>query len=125
MAHTIEITRLAGDGSDDADYTVGGSCSSSCEVWRPCEKAWHRHPKNEYGELIEWSTKAVPQEHQFIDGEWMVPSGDCAVQYAYDLGFELEVITELGRYELDLDWDGDGWLADIGDRVDAVPAVIG
>jgi len=115
MSHTITVTRLAGDQYDDAEYEVGGECDYSCEVWTPCEKAWHRHPKNEYGEQIEWSTKRAPVEHQFIDGEWMVYSGRCGVLYDSDLNLRAEDITELGTYVLNVTWE-DGWFTTIGAR---------
>ena len=117
MSHTITVTRLAGDEWDDAEYTTAGTCDRACEVWFPCEKAWHRHPKNEYGEQFEWSTKRVPHEHQFINGEWSVASGKCALHYAYGLGLDAEAVTEVGTYHLDIEWDGDYWLTDIGEPV--------
>jgi len=113
MSHTITITRIAGDEWDDADYTTGGTCDSNCAVWSPCEKTWHRHPKNEYGEQIEWSTNRVPHEHQFIDGEWMVASGECALHYAYELGLDAENCIKPGTYPLEIEWDGDNWLTNI------------
>jgi hypothetical protein len=109
MSHTITITRVAGDQWDDADYTIAGDCDWRCEVWTPCEKAWHRHPKNEYGELIEWSTKSVPIEHQFIDNEWMVPSGRCALRVAGTLNEAADDVSEPGTYDVEVHWDDCWW----------------
>ena len=111
MAHTITITRVAGDQWDDADYTIDGECDYRCEVWTPCEKDWHRHPKNEWAEIDEWSTKSVPIEHQFIDNEWMVASGRCALRVAGTLNLEADEQTETGIYAVEVHWDDDWWFS--------------
>ena len=114
MSHTITVTELPNDQSDDVVYSISGTHDPLCEVWRPCSKDWHRHPKD--ADMIddEWSTKRAGL-HQFIDGEWMVPSEGCGFRYALaDMGAEFdEQVTRggLGDYDVEIEWDGDGWSA--------------
>lgn len=123
MAHTISVTRIVDDPNaetEEPEYTIEGSCDSRCQAYRECLKDWHRHPSEEYGHREgEWSTKRVPEVHTFISGTWMTPDG-CGLQYAWEDDNPDFQMTELGVYDVDVDWDGDYWLARLTLRVPEV-----
>ena len=112
MAHTITVTRLPDETTDDVEYTIGGTHDYRCEAWHECLKSWHRHPTSgaDYGD--EWATKRVPEVHQWIEGMWMVPN---KTRCGLDLSFEYDnpefQMTALGTYDVDVEWDGDYWTA--------------
>ena len=116
MSHTVTITRLPDETSDDVEYTVGGEHDSTCEAWWECQSINHRHPKNENYDLYEWSTKRTPEEHRFIDGMWMVQAG-CGFDTALaDNGAEIDqrfIRAGLGTFELLIEFD-DWWDARVG-----------
>lgn len=111
MSHLLLVTRLPDEEHDDYEYTVTGEHDSSCQTWHSCLKDWHRHPKNEYGEQDEWSTKRVPEVHQFIENEWMVkiPNG-CGLRECDDI---TDQIDRLGVYRARVNYDGDWWWAEL------------
>jgi hypothetical protein len=110
MAHTITITRLPDEHNDDADYEVAGACDNSCTVWRECEA---KHPRATEGEESSGKATWHGVEHMAILGiGWcVIDESDCGLNYAYGLGLEAAAVTEIGTYALDIDWDGDGWVA--------------
>jgi hypothetical protein len=120
MSHTITITRLPGDEGDDADYEIGGDCEPGCLVWKECKRAACKRMNNIYPPFDERYRHGV--EHQFIEGEWMVETNMCGLQYAYDLALEAADIPELGTYKLVVDWDGDHWLASIAAELTKEPS---
>lgn len=112
MSHTVTVTRLPDETSDDVEYTIGGEHDYSCQTFRDCRKDWHRHPKNE-SELIEtWSTKRVPEEHEWVEGEWMVRESEgCGFDYAFASDNPEWQMLALGTYDVRVSWDGDWWIA--------------
>ena len=119
MSHTVTVTRLPNEESDDVLYELGGDHDRCCISYVECQKEWHRHPNYpyEYGN-DEWSTKRVPEVHHFIDGGWMVPDGGCGFHHAQadcgDFEPELTALVEeygLGTYGVEVEWDGDWWHA--------------
>lgn len=104
MSHLLIVTRLPDDEHDDYGYIVTGEHDIHCETWRSCLKDWHRHPQNDYGQYgyDEWSTKRVPEVHQFIENEWMVkiPNG-CGLRECDDL---TEEIDRLGVYRVHVEY---------------------
>ena len=115
MSHTITVTRLPDETSDDVEYTIGGTHDRSCSVWGECEE---RHPRATLDELQDGEAIWHDAEHLLVSGVgWCVLTTECGLDYAYDLGLEVEALTGLGTYELDADWTGDGWDALIGEPV--------
>lgn len=115
MSHTVTITKLPDENDDDYGYEFGGTHDANCEFYRECTKAWHRHPKNDEGFEDGWSTKRVTQEHQWLDGLWMVPE-DQNVRCALDFVFEGYTPSEyfagmqIGEtHDVECRWDGEGW----------------
>lgn len=116
MSHTITITRLPDDERDDAEYTIGGSCDQWCTVWRECDE---KHPAPTDDEIASGEATWHGVEHMSIlDIGWSVQTTECGLDYAYDLGLEADRVEALGAYVLDVEWDGDGWQACIGDPVE-------
>lgn len=123
--HIITVTGIPTDESDDYDWRLDPESAHGigCEVWRECPKAWHRHPKNEWGEMdTEWSTKRVPIEHQWIEGEWMVPTNECGFSHVHDFSDVREALAqheaEVGsRWHIALEWEDD-WFATLLKRVE-------
>ena len=112
MSHTIEITRLADETSDDVEYEISGTCDQSCKVWRGCGRKACQRMNPDYAPFDERHRHGV--EHQQIDGEWMVETNECALQFAYDLASNAGDAPACGVYSLHVDWNGDAWLTEVG-----------
>lgn len=115
MSHTITITRLPDEESDDYEYEIGGEHDHRCESYRECAKAWHRHPKNADIVGDEWGNERVG-EHRYIEGMWMVfDDKHCGIDWSFeaDEPYGLHDIRALGTYPIEADWDGDWWTATI------------
>ena len=111
MSHTVTITRLPDEQSDDVEYTIGGEHDAHCETYRECDKAWHRHPKNADIVGDEWGNDRVG-EHRYIEGMWMThePNG-CGLNYAFEEYTDDDLIEAgLGTHDVTVTWDGDWWI---------------
>lgn len=111
MSHTITITRLPDEQHDDAEYEIGGTCDEWCTVWDECAES---HP------AAAWTTYDTAVfhgvEHRDILGVgWCVRTTQCGLDYTHELGLEAEQAEAGGTYALDIEWDGDGWIAYLGD----------
>jgi hypothetical protein len=56
-------------------------------------------------------------EHRYIENEWMIETNECGLHYAYDLALNAGDAPDVGVYSLHVDWDGDSWLAEVGNLV--------
>ena len=112
MSHTITITRLPDDQHDDAEFEIGGTCDNQCTVWRECDQVHYVATEAEIdrGEAV-WH--GVWHRNIFGVG-WCVETTECGLDYAYELGLEAASAESTGTYLLDIEWDGDGWVAIIG-----------
>lgn len=119
MSHTITVTKLADDDSDDYGWTLNGTHDQNCEAWWECDKAWHRHPLDNSNVGDEWGNKRVG-EHMYIDGLWCVQRG-CGYTYAdhgdmeYDLAARNPKIGD--EFELIFEWD-EAWYITLGPQVE-------
>lgn len=123
MSHTVTVTRIIDDpnpevDADDAEYTIGGEHDQYCTAYQECMKAWHRHPKSDEIVGDEWGNARIGC-HAWIDGCWMLPMKN---RCGFDISFEYEnpqfQMTELGVYDVTVEWDGDWWLAALTLRTD-------
>lgn len=109
MTHTITVTKVPDEFDDDYEYVIGGECDSHCAAYTPCEKDWHRHPRNEDHLTETWSTKRVPVEHTWINGEWMIfDTKRCGADYAREeegTPDSLYRVPGPGTYPIEVDWD--------------------
>lgn len=110
MSHTITITRLPDEHFDDVEYTIGGDHDYQCEFYKPCEKAWHRHPKS--NEIVgdEWGNSRIGY-HAYLEDQWMVPDNGCAMQFTYCLNEHVRDFGQIGTFALDLVWEDYEWCA--------------
>jgi hypothetical protein len=115
MSHTVTITALPNEDTDDYKYSISGTHDGSCEAFHECWKGWHRHPQNDYGQYgyDEWSTKRVPQVHYYMDGSWCVPQPQgCGFDYSFEYQSIDEMLPEnpgLGTYAVEVHWDDNFW----------------
>lgn len=124
MSHTVTVTRLPDETSDDTEYEFGGTHDGNCETYIACNKDWHRHPDiSRYGD-DEWGTKRAGP-HMRIDGSWMVENlGGCALRYVFESeppGEVLEGIAVGETRHVDLDWDGDDWHLEVHESTPTRP----
>lgn len=111
MSHKIVVTELPNETRDDPEFTIQGDHDFECETWRPCTKDWHRHPRNLWSEMEDWSTKRVPEYHQWLDGEWCVrDEHGCGVREAFARENYDDEFDRLGTYWVKPEWDGTWWL---------------
>ena len=119
MSHTITITRLPDETSDDVEYTVGGTCEPGCRIWRECKRKACRALSADFDVPTERTRHGV--EHQLIGGVgWAVETNTCGVTYAYYLTLDAEREGKLGTFPLEISWDGDFWDAFIDSSNPAV-----
>lgn len=107
MTHTMIVTRVPDDESDDVEYEIEGPHDSTCETWMPCEiqvtritvwAGWwpvpgHPRPsrarmgRSRSGRCTHEATDddegegeytAHGELHKQIDDRWMVLTDDCA-----------------------------------------------
>lgn len=113
MAHTVTITRLPDEGSDDYEYEFGGTHGSDCEVYNPCKRKacqamdpWHtagdervRHGRH----------------HFHRDGEWLVESTECALRFVFEQYGDIETFDglDLGTYLVCVRWEDDLWWMEV------------
>lgn len=132
MSHTITVTRITNDPSpevdtDDPEYVIEGEHDHRCMAYGPCEKGWHRHPKNDEGQYgyDEWSTKRIREHHAWIEGEWMVPlKNRCGLDLSFEHDNPEFQMTSPGVYDVEVEWDGEWWIASLALRP-AVPETAG
>jgi|GEM_PF-5058286 len=115
MSHTVTITKLPDEASDDTEFEFGGTHDANCEFYFECRKDWHRHPKSPEDFEDGWSTKRAPEMHMYLDGLWMVPV-DQDIRCALSLVFEgwsvedsLSGIALGETRDVSCVWDGEGW----------------
>jgi hypothetical protein len=82
-AHTVTVTQLDNthidglaeeDYVDEVKYTIEHCPGGNCTVWWECAKDEYRN--HEHDDCDEYD--AHGEEHQCIDGMWMIESKDCA-----------------------------------------------
>ena len=93
MTHTVTITRLPDDDSDDYEYTFGGTHGSDCEVLVPCRL----------------------QRCQCREGEWSVSSDICALGYVFEFVTESETFEGIpvGTYPVRIEWEDGRWWMEV------------
>lgn len=113
MPHTVTLTRLPDEDSDDFEYEWGGSHGSDCQVLMPCRLKRCEGLKRDYDYGHERLAHGV--EHEYRDGDWLVLSDICALRYVFEYVTEWETFDgiPLGTYPVFIDWDGDDWHAEV------------
>lgn len=107
--HTLTVTKLADDESDDVEYTV--TCPTpkppTCDVWWECRPCLHKATEDEQDEGV---YTAHGREHQDLDGMWMTRSESCALHvtdFGRESAGEAAVTLGIGVHQVDVDYWGD------------------
>jgi len=121
-AHVLHVTRVPDDVSDDFEWTVECPGGSGCRVWFTCDVKDCAIPSpydREDGDPEDGMDFVARHgvEHQYIEGDWMTESGQCAAQGTdvSDAVFEIARDRGLGDWPVEVDYEGDGtwWLNDL------------
>lgn len=108
MAHTITITRLPDEDSDDYEYEFGGEHDHTCMVGEACgRKACQVMDPDRGTERTRHG-----REHWYADGTWWVErTRGCALDHVFELEYPDAKLAQagLGTYPVEIDWDGDQW----------------
>lgn len=112
MSHTVTITKLPDEESDDYEYTFGGTHGPDCEVYVECERkaCQAMNPDREpYDERFRHGKR-----HFHRDGDWLVESDICALGYVFEYTGDIETFEEagvtLGTYPVRVEWEDTWWL---------------
>lgn len=109
MSHTITVTRIIDDPNpevetDDPEYEIGGSHDHSCGVWYPCKVE---------GCTADDEGEFHGEEHIMVGGidDLCTLGAGCGLAFTFEYENPEFQMTELGVYDVEVDWDGDHWLA--------------
>jgi hypothetical protein len=111
MSHTVTITRLPDEQSDDYEFEFGGTHGGDCAVLMPCKRKACQAMKPDYGD----ERSRHGKEHTFRDGDWLVESDQCALRYVFEqIGTNetFEGLT-LGTYPVRIEWEDDTWWLEV------------
>ena len=109
MSHTVTITSLPDDTTDDYGYEFGGTHGSDCITLDVCQRkaCQAMNPNHEPGdERIRHG-----KYHLYRDGDWWVESDICALRYVFEHYSDNEYFDgfDLGTYSIHIDWEDDRW----------------
>lgn len=113
MSHTVTLTRLPDEESDDYEYSFSGTHGRDCQVFRRCGRAACQrmdpfaHPGDE--------RVRHGKEHFHRDGEWLVESDDCGLRFAFESRGDEETFDgiPLGTYPVIVCWEDDDWWVEV------------
>lgn len=108
MSHTVTITRLPNEESDDYEYTFGGGHDHRCEVYVECRRKACHAMNPDYGD----ERVRHGKRHFHRDGYWVAESDQCALRYVFE-GRSPEETFEglaLGTYPVSIEWEDSWWL---------------
>lgn len=111
MSHTVTITRLPDEESDDYEYTFGGTHGNDCMVGNRCER-WACQTMNPDYET-ERTRHGVTHWWNSDNREWIVhDTTDCALGYVFEYIGEIETFEGLGldTYPVRIEWEDTWWL---------------
>lgn len=110
MSHTVTITRLPDEQSDDYAYEFGGTHGGDCAVLVECKRKACQAMNPDYG----YERVRHGKEHTFRDGDWLVESDQCALRYVFEQSGPEETFEglTLGTYPVHIEW-GDVWWLEV------------
>jgi hypothetical protein len=118
--HVLHVTKVRDDTSDDVEWTIECPGGSSCHIWYDCrvEGCTIPTPYADDGDGQDFAERHGV-EHQYIEGDWMTESDQCAalVTDVVDSVFEIARDRGVGDWPVYIDYEGDGtwWLHDLTD----------
>lgn len=108
--HTITVTKVPDEHSDDVELTVDHCSGNACTVWNECTELCAGYtPTEDETDAGKHSNHGV--EHQLIDGFWMTESKACALtgtDSGNDGVHEVAETAGLGTHQVVIDYWGDG-----------------
>ncbi|MFF9565748.1 hypothetical protein ACF1AJ_20535 [Leifsonia sp. NPDC014704] len=107
MTHTVTITKLPDEESDDYEYTFGGGHGFDCAVLTLCKRAACQAMNPDYGD----ERVRHGREHFYRDGDWLVESDLCALRFVFEDRTEEETFAglDLGTYPVRVEWEDESW----------------
>ncbi len=111
MSHTVTITKLLDETSDDYEYTFGGTHGSDCEVYVECR----RKACQAMSPYCDTERVRHGKQHIYRDGMWLAESDICALRYVFECATEGETFEglTLGTYPVRVEWEDEGWWIEV------------
>lgn len=110
MSHTVTITKLPDEESDDYEYEFGGTHGPDCEVYVECKRKACQAMDPERGD----ERFRHGRRHFHRDGDWLVESDICGLCYVFEYTGDIETFAEagvtLGIYPIIVAWEDTWWL---------------
>lgn len=111
MSHTVTITRLPDEQSDDYEYTFGGTHDHTCAVGMRCER--ESCQARDHEEESERTAHGLDHWWNWDNREWIVQDPDaCALSHVFEHVTEDETFDGLsvGTYPVLVMWEDSWWL---------------
>lgn len=111
MSHTVTITRLPNEESDDYEYEFAGTHDSSCMVGKRCERWACQTMNHEYE--TERTRHGLEHWWNWDNREWIVHDIEaCALSHVFEYRTEDETFDglTLGTYPVRIEWDDEWWI---------------
>lgn len=110
MSHTVTLTKLPDDESDDYEFTFGGEHGADCQVFIECKRKACQAMNPEYEPYDERVRHGKVHFHR--DGDWLVESDLCALRYVFEQSGESEAFDglALGTYPIRIEWEDTWWI---------------
>lgn len=108
MSHTVTITKLPDDESDDYEFAFDGEHGTDCQVFVECKRKACQAMHPGYGD----ERVRHGKYHFYRDGDWLVESDICALRYVFEYVTEDETFEGLsvGSYPIRIEWDNSWWV---------------
>lgn len=109
MSHTVTITSLPDETTDDYGYEFGGTHGADCQTLTPCKRKACQAMNPDYEPGHERTRHG--KDHYYRDGDWFVESDVCALRYVFESYSDVEYFdgVALGTYPIIIDWEDDRW----------------
>ena len=113
MSHTVTITKLPDEESDDHEYEFGGTCDHSCMVGKRCARKACQEMDPDYDP--ERTRHGVEHWWNWDNREWIVhDTEDCALHHVFENVTEWETFdgVGLGTFPVFINWE-DFWSLEV------------
>lgn len=111
MSHTVTITRLPDDESDDYEYEFGGTHGADCMVGKRCARKACQAMNPNYE--TERTRHGLEHWWNGDNREWIVhDTKACALDHVFEQFGPVETFDGLGlgTYPVRVEWEDDWWI---------------